>query len=108
MIGAISVFDGSNSLVVLGKSSTLASSANSLDSDGGSTDSLAAEVPEISPHSPHRPRLKENERRIEREQHHAMVDWHCVCYCAELEYDDFFFSIYEEYFVRARHVIIKK
>lgn len=41
VIGAISVFDGSNSLVVVGKSSTLASSANSLDSDGGSTDSLA-------------------------------------------------------------------
>ena len=28
--------------------------------------------------------LKENERQIEREQHHAMVDWHCVGYCVEL------------------------
>ena len=39
------------------------------------------------------------------EQHHAMVDWHCVCYCAELD-TTISFSQSEEYFVRARHVII--
>ena len=52
VIGAISVFDGSNSVVVVSKSSSanLVDSANSLDGNGGSTTSMDSLAGEESSH----------------------------------------------------------
>ena len=48
--------------------------------------------------------VEENKRRIEREQHHAMVDRNRIRNCTKLEHDDLVFSVRGEYCVRARHV----